>query len=128
MSTITTARKYGADSGVWPDLFNTLRKSCEIDWAGRLLRFVLRKWIGHNIDVSGKHYANLVTDSYFDAVAGSGAGGEAGEVRQAERAEAESGESGKNAEPTICGIPEDSSQFQTVEVGAEGFEPPTKGL
>jgi hypothetical protein len=46
----------------WPKLWQTLRASCEIDWAKSHPQFAVSKWIGHSISVRGKHYANAVPD------------------------------------------------------------------
>jgi integrase len=49
----------------WPDLFQTLRRSCEVEWAQQFPQFAVSQWIGHSIVVSGKHYANRVPDELF---------------------------------------------------------------
>jgi hypothetical protein len=51
---------------VWDDMFQTLRRSCEIEWAQRYPQFAVSQWIGHSITVSGKHYANSVPDELFE--------------------------------------------------------------
>jgi len=51
---------------VWDDTFQTLRRSCEIEWAQRYPQFAVSQWIGHSITVSGKHYANSVPDELFE--------------------------------------------------------------
>jgi hypothetical protein len=53
----------------WPRLFQTLRASCEKEWAERFPQYAVSKWIGHSITVSGKHYANAVPDELFDRAA-----------------------------------------------------------
>jgi integrase len=50
----------------WDDTFQTLRRSCEIEWAQRYPQFAVSQWIGHSITVSGKHYANNVPDELFE--------------------------------------------------------------
>jgi len=57
----------------WADLWQTLRRSCEIEWAGSHPQYAVSKWIGHSITVSGRHYANSIPDELFDAVAGGNA-------------------------------------------------------
>jgi integrase len=54
----------------WGDLFQTLRRSCEREWAMEFPQYVVSKWIGHSITVSGKHYANAVSDDIYDRAAG----------------------------------------------------------
>jgi hypothetical protein len=54
----------------WERLWQTLRSSCEKEWAMSHAQFAVRKWIGHSITVSGRHYANAVPDELFDRAAG----------------------------------------------------------
>ena len=54
---------------VWKDTFQTLRRSCEKQWAETFPQYAVSKWIGHSITVSGKHYANSVPDELFDRAA-----------------------------------------------------------
>jgi len=54
----------------WERLWQTLRSSCEKEWAMTHPQFAVSKWIGHSITVSGKHYANAVPDELFDRAAG----------------------------------------------------------
>jgi integrase len=57
-----------AEIEVWPRLWQTLRSSCEKEWAISIPQFAVSKWIGHSITVSGKHYANSVPDELFERV------------------------------------------------------------
>jgi hypothetical protein len=54
---------------VWERFWQTLRASCEIEWAQKFPQFAVSRWIGHSITVSGKHYANMVPDELFDRAA-----------------------------------------------------------
>ncbi len=54
----------------WPRAFQTLRSSCEKEWAMDFPQYAVSKWIGHSITVSGKHYANAVPDELLDRAAG----------------------------------------------------------
>ncbi len=54
----------------WGDMFQTLRRSCEIEWAQVHPQYAVSRWIGHSITVSGKHYVNNVPDELFDRVSG----------------------------------------------------------
>ena len=84
----------------WAGLFQTLRSSCEQQWAMTFPQYAVSLWIGHSITVSGKHYNNFVPDELFDKAAG-------GEMAKAahNRAQhgAESGCTGPNA--TLQKIP-----------------------
>lgn len=54
----------------WDDLFQTMRRSAEIEWAQTFPQYVVSRWIGHSITVSGRHYANSIPDSLFERAAG----------------------------------------------------------
>ncbi len=72
---------------LWPRFFQVLRQSAEKAWAADFPQFVVSRWIGHSITVSGKHYANAVPDEVFARAAGLGDGAQ----RQAQRPMQESG-------------------------------------
>ena len=63
-------------SGVepWPRLWQTVRASCEKEWAMTFPQYAVSYWIGHSITVSGKHYANSVPNEMFDKAARYGSG------------------------------------------------------
>ena len=50
----------------WDDLYQTLRRSAETDFARTNPQHAVSKWIGHSMAVSEKHYLQ-VTDSLIDA-------------------------------------------------------------
>ena len=50
---------------MWSRAFQTLRSSCEKEWAMKFPQYAVSKWLGHSIEVSGKHYANDVPDELF---------------------------------------------------------------
>jgi len=50
---------------LWARLWQTLRASCEKEWAMTFPQYAVSKWIGHSINVSGRHYANDVPDELF---------------------------------------------------------------
>lgn len=54
----------------WDDLWQTLRRSCEIEWAKTHPQYAVSRWIGHSITVSGRHYANSIPDELFDRASG----------------------------------------------------------
>ncbi len=68
---IRRVRRIWAAAGVepWARLWQTLRSSCEKEWAMTFPQFAVSKWIGHSITISGKHYANSVPDELFDRAA-----------------------------------------------------------
>ncbi len=55
---------------LWARLWQTLRASCEKEWAMTRPQYAVSKWIGHSITVSGRHYANAVPDELFRLAAG----------------------------------------------------------
>jgi len=54
----------------WDAFWQTLRRSCEIEWAQKYPQYAVSKWIGHSITVSGRHYTNSIPDELFDTVSG----------------------------------------------------------
>lgn len=52
----------------WPDLFQTLRRSCETDFASRFPVHVAAGWLGHSPAVSARHYLQI-PDAMLDAAA-----------------------------------------------------------
>lgn len=48
----------------WPKLFQSLRQSAERDWADRYPQHVVSTWLGHSIEVSGKHYLAIGEEHY----------------------------------------------------------------
>ena len=53
----------------WKRLWQTLRQSCEKEWAMTFPQYAVSKWIGHSITISGRHYANDVPDELFTMAA-----------------------------------------------------------
>ena len=66
-----TLRAIAERAGVkaWADVWQPLRRSCEIEWAQTFPQYAVSRWIGHSITVSGRHYANSIPDELFDKVA-----------------------------------------------------------
>jgi len=55
----------------WKRLWQTLRQSCEQEWAMEgVPQFAVSLWMGHSMTVSGRHYANNVPDELFDRISG----------------------------------------------------------
>ncbi len=54
---------------LWERLWQTLRQSCEKEWAMSFPQYAVSKWIGHSITISGRHYANDVPDELFERAA-----------------------------------------------------------
>ena len=66
--TIKAAAKR-ASVPAWPHLFQTLRRSCETDWATEHPQHAVSAWLGHSEAVSHRHYLQ-VTDDMIDRAAG----------------------------------------------------------
>jgi hypothetical protein len=81
----------------WPDLFQTLRRSCETDFARTCPQHAVSTWIGHSMRVSEKHYLQM-TDDLYDLATGraaeSAAAGHGTDSHDA--AEANSDHAGRN--------------------------------
>ena len=69
---IRRVRRIWARAGVepWARLWQTLRQSCEKEWAMTFPQYAVSRWIGHSITVSGRHYANAVPEELLDRAAG----------------------------------------------------------
>ena len=48
----------------WPNLFQTLRQSCETDLAKHFPQHAVSNWIGHSMKVSEQHYLQMTDDLY----------------------------------------------------------------
>ena len=53
----------------WPDLFQTLRHSCETDFANKHPQHAVSTWMGHSLQVSESHYLQITDDVYDAATA-----------------------------------------------------------
>ncbi len=82
----------------WSRLWQTLRSSCEKQWAGRFPQYAVSRWIGHSITVSGRHYVNSVPDELFDQAAE--LGGPAGALQNAQQHAAEQARTGSQSHAT----------------------------
>jgi integrase len=51
----------------WDDLLQTLRRSCETEWAETCPQHAVSSWIGHSIAVSLKHYT-MTTNETLDKI------------------------------------------------------------
>jgi integrase len=115
----------------WPDLFQTLRRSCEIEWATHFPQHAVSRWLGHSMQVSERHYLS-VTDDLFEVAAAFNP------LRAAESAAvghgigphpvatAQDASRPLNAQLAPChGLRHDASQSG---VGRGGIEPPTPGF
>ena len=48
----------------WKDAFKVLRRNCETDWAQRYPQYAVSVWIGHDIQVSARHYLQVPAELY----------------------------------------------------------------
>jgi integrase len=118
----------------WKRFWQALRSSCEKEWATVHPQWVVSRWLGHSIAVSGRHYttgeipdelyakaakrAAISDTAQGGAKCGAAQDGQGGRTRKERKSECEDGT--KN---------EDLRSGQTVaagcEIGATGFEPAT---
>jgi integrase len=92
----------------WADTFQTLRRSCEKEWAIRFPQYAVSLWIGHSITISGKHYANAVPDELFAKAAQNPAQQMHAQLRKA--SQPQQVKIGQNAENSInCGVLRDTA-------------------
>ena len=120
----------------WDDLWQTLRRSCETQWALEFPQHVVSEWIGHSVAVSLRHYVQT-PDHLLDLAA-------AGKpLRAAESAAANRGTEGNSEEKSAAaGDADNSAQNEKTPVCAAdsgetgvfsevvrgGVEPPTHGF
>ena len=69
---IRRVRRIWVRAGIepWSRLWQTLRSSCEKEWAMTFPQYAVSRWIGHSITVSGRYYANAVHEELLDRAAG----------------------------------------------------------
>jgi len=48
----------------WKDAFKVLRRNCETDWAQKYPQYAVSTWIGHDIQVSARHYLQVPAELY----------------------------------------------------------------
>ena len=114
----------------WDDLWQTLRRSCEIEWAQTHPQYAVSRWIGHSITVSGRHYANSIPDELFDRASGRKGGAQKGAQHRAEStrtaARGEKLSAGDDAtRPLSCGAKREGAQVcATSQNGAGGNRTP----
>lgn len=108
----------------WDDAFQTLRRSCEIEWAQTFPQYAVSKWIGHSITVSGKHYANNVPDELFAKAAQKAAQHGAESTRT--DVKSRMGEESKNAKDPekLMVMRDDAHACNDAISGAEGIRTP----
>ncbi|QKK09355.1 MAG: site-specific integrase [Planctomycetota bacterium] len=58
---------------VWPDTFQTLRRSCESDLAKVFPQHAVSAWLGHSVQVSQEHYLQVTEDLFGRAAQFNGA-------------------------------------------------------
>ena len=122
----------------WEDLFQTLRRSCESEWAMTHPQHAVSKWIGHSMAVSERHYLQI-PDALYDAVSQAPrnikeSGAKCGAVysrngvqETANAPKAENDPSGQERrKPAPCFDLQHNAGL--CEVGRGGLEPPTPGF
>ncbi len=90
----------------WKRLWQTLRQSCEKQWAMEFPQYAVSKWIGHGIIISGRHYANDVPDELFERAAKASAQAAVSAQRQAQQKAHETGGNDQN-EKRAAGVADD---------------------
>ena len=75
----------------WKDAFKVMRRNCETDWAQEYPQYAVSAWIGHNIQVSARHYLQVPVELYRkvaarnEAQTGTKTGTNCREMRQQKR-------------------------------------------
>jgi|GEM_PF-2730636 len=125
---------------VWDDLFQTLRRNCETQWAMTVPQRAVSAWIGHSQLVSQRHYLQLTDELYKfvhqptprdggQEIAAESAAVKPGTGSQDEENDtlAEIGDPGESTKkPDNCRVI--LSDAISCEVVRGGVEPPTHGF
>ena len=116
----------------WPDLYQTLRSSCETEWAAKYPQHAVSAWIGHSMEVSERHYLR-VTDHLLDLASGKSAAESAAVGRCIDSQEVANvklvNSDVKNAKGRKPCSDEDLRPITNLcEVVGGGIEPPTHGF
>ena len=120
----------------WDELFQTLRRSAETQFARVHPQHAVSKWIGHSMLVSEKHYLS-VTDDLYEAAAGMHVLGEA-ESAAAGHCIASHDDATAQSLPPLSEVPAQAKTRMTQQVakpcgsvrrvGGAGIEPATPGF
>ena len=94
----------------WKRLWQTLRQSCEKEWAMTFPQYAVSKWIGHSIAISGRHYANDVPDELFTKAANTGGNENSNAQRHAQQKAHESARNDRNGKIATDGAGSSSSR------------------
>ena len=62
----------------WPRLFHNLRSSCETELLEKFPTHVVARWMGHDVKICVKHYAQMTDDHFTRAIGGGKSGAESG--------------------------------------------------
>jgi hypothetical protein len=114
----------------WADCWQTLRRSCEIEWAQTHPQYAVSRWIGHSISVSGRHYANSIPNELFDRASGlkrgaQNTGAESSGIAAHERAHGKSSTSNDASKPLFCRSKREGTHVcATSQNGAGGNRTP----
>jgi hypothetical protein len=117
---------------IWPDLYQTLRASCETEWASKFPQHAVSAWIGHSVDVSAKHYLRI-TDHLLDMASDKSATKSAAVKRGTGSQEVADGNLDKTDPKDEKGRkPHDCEDLRPIAISREvvggGIEPPTHGF
>ena len=117
---------------VWPDMWQTLRRSAETMFAMQYPQHVVSGWIGHSVAVSLKHYVQT-PDSVFESAAGLPVLRAADSAAVTRRIDGNRSQLAETEERWKSSPAQKKSQqpFGVTgfsEVGGGGFEPPTPGF
>ena len=64
----------------WPRLFHNLRSSCETELLEKFPTHVVARWMGHDVKICMKHYAQMTDDHFSRAIGVAKSGAQSGAV------------------------------------------------
>jgi integrase len=125
----TTFKKIIRRAGLepWPKLFQNLRSTRQTELEEIFPSHVVCGWMGNSEKVAREHYSQTTVDHFAKAVAGAE---EKAAQNPAQTAANQTGPEDTEALPEseMCFTVSNGQEWSGVQVGPEGFEPPTKGL
>ncbi|MBX7104183.1 MAG: hypothetical protein K1X57_08875, partial [Gemmataceae bacterium] len=104
----------------WPRLFHNLRSSCETELLQKLPVYVVAKWMGHDLKVSIKHYAQT-TDEHFDRARGGAKSGALEAQKAAQQAAVGSSSVSQILSQDTCGEAFTASPCDSMQYSAQTY-------
>ena len=115
----------------WPKLWHNLRSTRETELAEKYPLHVVCEWIGNSQLIAAKHYLQVTDDHFSEATqepVEKTARNTAQQSADGLRNDLQADNDAQEKTPVLQGVSTDCNWLQSVYVGPEGLEPPTKRL